>query len=121
MPEDLLSVSLELNLRTGDEDISIIELPLGLAERPVVVIAPILDEFTPDVLAFDVDATGFDDAHSLGVILKIIGDALTKSAEDALTRELQAAGPDEFPEGYYRHLARERLAGRDTDPTVPDA
>ncbi len=30
--------------------------------------------------------------------------------EDRLTYALQAAGPDEFPEGYYRHLARQRLA-----------
>jgi hypothetical protein len=32
-----------------------------------------------------------------------------QSAEDRLTYALQAQGPDEFPEGYYRHLARLEL------------
>jgi hypothetical protein len=30
--------------------------------------------------------------------------------EDRLTYALQASGPDEFPEGYYRHLAKQMLA-----------
>lgn len=31
--------------------------------------------------------------------------------EDRLTYALQAEGPDEFPEGYYRYLARQQLGG----------
>jgi hypothetical protein len=29
--------------------------------------------------------------------------------EDRLTYELQSQGPDEFPESYYRYLAKEIL------------
>lgn len=35
--------------------------------------------------------------------------------EDRLTYALQAEGPDEFPEGYYRAIARERLAAEAED------
>ena len=31
------------------------------------------------------------------------------SEEDLITYQLQAAGPDEYPEGYYRSIAREQL------------
>lgn len=34
----------------------------------------------------------------------------TWTDEDRLTYALQAEGPDEFPEGYYRAIAKERLA-----------
>lgn len=34
---------------------------------------------------------------------------MTWTEEDRLTYELQAAGPDEYPESYYRFLARKRL------------
>lgn len=33
-----------------------------------------------------------------------------RSAEDRLTYQLQAEGPDEFPEGFYRAIARDLLA-----------
>lgn len=35
--------------------------------------------------------------------------SLPWSEEDRLTYTLQAEGPDEFPEGYYRFLARLEL------------
>lgn len=41
-----------------------------------------------------------------------VSNTLEMSEEDRRTYALQAVGPDEFPEGYYRHLAREELAAR---------
>lgn len=32
-----------------------------------------------------------------------------KRAEDHLVRQMQAAGPDEFPESYYRHLVAKQM------------
>ena len=33
-------------------------------------------------------------------------------ARDALARQLQASGPDEFPAGYYQHLADIQVFGK---------
>lgn len=35
--------------------------------------------------------------------------AVFDAQESQLARSLQAVGPDEFPEGYFRYLARLRL------------
>lgn len=37
------------------------------------------------------------------------------SEVDRLARQLQAEGPDEFPFGYYQHLAAKQLEGDDDD------
>lgn len=48
-------------------------------------------------------------AHGHGV--KRMPGRLVRVSEEIerVTRELQAEGPDEFPEGYYRHLALQKL------------